>query len=411
MRNSRSWNTLFWARKTDSAALMLPETLQAPNLHHSSERLRLSNTISITPTATGLVTLYLTIPTHPPTFNQMSCSNGFHLFPSWRLSRLALHSLFPTAMWRGNSHIRQSRHTLHFLTFACSCSKALALTWKRCLSDHDPSPRIAANSTLQSTHVFLPRLQQFVNTRRTSGSTCVIVFMDKEIYVGCSSVSHTYPFVVTVIAGTSTGRYLPWHKFSMGLAKFLCVEHLTFRHDVHSQSSEEHNDVDRIEWRNLLRPFSNVKTLRVEDGLVEQLSHCLRLEDGELPLELLPELQELTYSGSGDTDNAFTSFIDARQNAGRPVTLYIVPISCPQQDSAVRGDELLLAHLRAIYLWEITVAGNSSSSASGASPSSSSGSSAGDKKSSAITVRVSPPSSGTLWTLLLAGMLLSVLTL
>ncbi|KAI0263676.1 hypothetical protein BGY98DRAFT_1109786 [Russula aff. rugulosa BPL654] len=56
---------------------------------------------------------------------------------------------------------------------------------------------------------------------------------------------------------------------------------------------------------------------------------------------------------------------------------------------------------------EITVAGNSSSSAS--SPSSSNGSSAGDKKSSATTVRVS--SSGTLWTLLLAGMLLSVLTL
>jgi hypothetical protein len=55
---------------------------------------------------------------------------------------------------------------------------------------------------------------------------------------------------------------------------------------------------------------------------------------------------------------------------------------------------------------EITVAGNSSSASS---PSSSNGSSAGDKKSSATTVRLS--SSGTLWTLLLAGMLLSVLTL
>jgi hypothetical protein len=45
------------------------------------------------------------------------------------------------------------------------------------------------------------------------------------------------------------------------------------------------------------------------------------LEDGELPLELLPELQELRYFGSRDTGDAFTSFIDARQNAGRPVTL------------------------------------------------------------------------------------------
>jgi hypothetical protein len=104
---------------------------------------------------------------------------------------------------------------------------------------------------------------------------------------------------------------------------FSAVEHLTIRHEVHSDSSEEHNKVDRIEWRNLLRPFSNAKTLRVYDGLVEELSDCLRLEDGELLLELLPELQELTYEfGSRDTGEAFTSFIDSRQNAGRPVTLF-----------------------------------------------------------------------------------------
>jgi hypothetical protein len=64
-----------------------------------------------------------------------------------------------------------------------------------------------------------------------------------------------------------------------------------------------------------------VKTLYVENELVEGLSHCLQLEDGELPLELLPELQELTYPRSRDTRAAFTAFVDARQNAGRPVTL------------------------------------------------------------------------------------------
>ena len=91
------------------------------------------------------------------------------------------------------------------------------------------------------------------------------------------------------------------------------VEHLTLEHEVHSQSSEEHNDVDRIEWRNFLRPFGNVKTLRIEDVLVDELSRCLdwRMES----LELLPELQELTYIGSRDTGDAFTPFIDARQNA------------------------------------------------------------------------------------------------
>jgi hypothetical protein len=65
----------------------------------------------------------------------------------------------------------------------------------------------------------------------------------------------------------------------------------------------------------------NMKTLRIDKGLVEELHRCLQSEDGELPLGLLPELQELTYPGTGDTGNAFTSFVEARQNAARPITL------------------------------------------------------------------------------------------
>ena len=90
---------------------------------------------------------------------------------------------------------------------------------------------------------------------------------------------------------------------------------------VHNDPSEEHNEVDRTEWRKLLRPFRNVKTLRVGKGLFNDLSRCLELEDGEFPFELLPELQELRYFGSSDTGGAFTSFINTRRNAGRPVTL------------------------------------------------------------------------------------------
>jgi hypothetical protein len=64
-----------------------------------------------------------------------------------------------------------------------------------------------------------------------------------------------------------------------------------------------------------------VKTIRIDHGLVGELSRSLRPDDEELPLELLPELQELTFTGSGDVSDAFTSFIDARENAGHPVTL------------------------------------------------------------------------------------------
>jgi len=47
----------------------------------------------------------------------------------------------------------------------------------------------------------------------------------------------------------------------------------------------------------------------------------LQLEDGESPMELLPKLNKLTYEASGDPGGAFTAFIDARRDAGHPVTL------------------------------------------------------------------------------------------
>jgi len=170
----------------------------------------------------------------------------------------------------------------------------------------------------------VPRLPQLVDTTKNLRfDRAVVVFGDKKIDVGIFlRGADTYAFGVRVDC---------WHlDWQVSSAAQICnalspvfspVERLDLLHEVHSRSSEEHNDVDRIEWRNLLRSFSNVKTLRVKDGLVEELSRCLRLEDGELPLELLPELQELTYPGSGNSGDAFTSFIDSRQNAGRPVTL------------------------------------------------------------------------------------------
>ena len=125
--------------------------------------------------------------------------------------------------------------------------------------------------------------------------------------------------------------HLDWQVFAMAqisnslVDMFSGVEYLILEHKAHSLSSDEHDEVDRSKWRSLFWSFSNVKTLHIDNGLAEQLSRCLELDDdGECPSkELLPELQELAYSGSGDHDTGgvFTSFVDARQKAGRPVTL------------------------------------------------------------------------------------------
>ena len=81
------------------------------------------------------------------------------------------------------------------------------------------------------------------------------------------------------------------------------------------------NEAGLTQWRTILRSFHNVEILRVPSGLVEVLSRSLQLSDGESSTELFPCLKELIYAASSKTGDAFTGFINARQNAGYPVTL------------------------------------------------------------------------------------------
>jgi hypothetical protein len=171
----------------------------------------------------------------------------------------------------------------------------------------------------------VPRLLQFVHTTETlrfRGAT--FEFSDESVHV------RVYPHEADVYSLSIVVDcwHLDWQVssaaqiFNAASPVFSAVEHLTLEHGaLHSRSSEEHNEADPTEWRKLLSLFRNVKTFRIGGGLVEELSRCLQSDDGEPPLELLPELQELTYSGSGNTGDIFNSFIIARQNADRPITL------------------------------------------------------------------------------------------
>jgi hypothetical protein len=123
------------------------------------------------------------------------------------------------------------------------------------------------------------------------------------------------------------GRHLDWQIVSAAQVfhalstVFSAVEHLTLKYYRHHMSSEWNNQADRIHWRKLLGSFGKVKNLSVDDELVEQVSGALQPGEEESPTELLPELQKLSYSARGASRNAFTQFIDARQKAGRPVTV------------------------------------------------------------------------------------------
>ena len=313
----------------DNTALMLPETLQAPHLRH----LMLGGFACpiqprLHPTAPGLLTLFLLIK-HPSAYFAPNILLQWISFMP-QLQNLEIVFTFPDH----NLDVERQLTNTQIITHITLPN--LRSFWFRGDSTYlDAVVCRITTPCLEQLNIRLfkqftfsvPRLPQFMNTTKNLRfDNAEIMFKDEDIEMWMFyREPGRFPFIVRVDC-----RHLDWQvssiaQISNALSQvFSVVEHLTLVYEVHHQSSEEHDnhDVDRrIEWRNLLRSFSNVKTLRIEDGLVKEVSHCLQLEDGELPLDLLPELQELTYFGSRDAGDVFTSFIDARQNAGRPVTL------------------------------------------------------------------------------------------
>jgi hypothetical protein len=168
----------------------------------------------------------------------------------------------------------------------------------------------------------LPFLRKIENLRFSDAR---FSFYNGSVVVGVypheASMRHAFEMVVP-------SSHLDWQVSSIAqvfnaLSPVLsAVERLTLDYEEHRQSSEMHNEVDRMQWRQLLGSFSNVKTIHVENGLVRELSRSLQFDDGESPgAALLPELTELSYSASDDIGDAFTSFTGARQDTDHPVTL------------------------------------------------------------------------------------------
>ena len=177
--------------------------------------------------------------------------------------------------------------------------------------------------------VSVPHLVQFMNTTESLRfDSAKIVFCDGRVDMKLYSRGgdEIHALSLTVESSHPTSQVSSMAQISDALSQaFSTVEHLALElEEVYTPSYEGHSDVDPTEWRRLLRSFSNVKqvkTLLIAERLVEQVSRCLQLDGGEVTLDLLPDLQELTYSGSGNAGDAFTSFIDARQNAGHLITL------------------------------------------------------------------------------------------
>ena len=310
-----------------SSISQIPETLQAPNLRHLYLRgFTLPMGCRLLTTAVGLVTLGLSM-VHPSTYFHPNILLRWLSFMP-QLETLLVYFYFPVPnrdVERQLTHTPLTTHitlpNLHFFDFHG------VSTYLETLARWVTTPRLEKLTIefFNQLTFSVPRLLHVMGaTENFTFKSARFWFLDE--YIGMEVYPHEEAemYALSILV---TCCHLDWQVSSAAQISnllspaFSAVEHLTLQHGVHSRSSEEHDEADRTEWRQLLGSFKNVKTLRIDEGLAEELSRCLELDDGELPLELLPELQELTYSGSRNTGDGFTSFIDARQDAGHPVTL------------------------------------------------------------------------------------------
>ncbi|KAH9030396.1 hypothetical protein EDB84DRAFT_1494630 [Lactarius hengduanensis] len=275
------------------AGLMLPEKLQAPLLRH----LTLSNIAFpikslLLRQADGLITLRLwNIPASPE-------FHPAHLIAQLsglsRLEILMIH--FYTAIHNREVERRprsaQSKIILPSLKYYLPSGGILARLSAPLLS------KLNVEFFNQLTFD-LYRLREFVPP--TIGE---FMFRSAEMHFDKDFVSvivdpdlerdGTYPLVVQVKCHHSTGRPPAPCRSAMLLS--------------HCSTTPRH-------------VFAGVKTLQLTGGLVGDFFRSLKLDEGELPSELLPELRELVPRGWGHTDDAFASFISARQSAGRRIRM------------------------------------------------------------------------------------------
>jgi hypothetical protein len=170
--------------------------------------------------------------------------------------------------------------------------------------------------------VTVPRLLQFMQTSEK------LTFGAIQVTFGTSVVSlHAVPWKwdTPLMLKIECGQlYASAVQLFGSLSPVLSVvEKVAFGYKENDEISEWHDNVDRRQWRELIRQFTNAKTIHMQDDLVSKIFHSLSSDDGGKPLELLPNLEEVGYSGGSDARDAVTTFLDERV-AGHPVSLHLV---------------------------------------------------------------------------------------
>ncbi|KAH9979261.1 hypothetical protein BGW80DRAFT_1454936 [Lactifluus volemus] len=305
----------------------LPVTIQAPNLRHLKLRtayLPIGSPL-ITTTAAGLVTLEL-----------LNIPPWAYFPPSYILTRLSLMAKLERLSITFHPRIRnrdverQSRQTpdvttlpnlRRFLFRGRATYLEGLVTWISA-----PSLSILCVKLFNPLPLTVPRLCQFIQSSESlTFRTIQVTF--REPFVSLHAVPWKWDtsLMLQIKCGHIDWQVASVVQFFGTLSPVLSsVEKVAFSYDEGYQQLEWLNNVDRSQWRGLLRPFTNAKTIHIKDSLISRIFHSLPSDEGEPPLELLPNLEEIGHSGGGNGPDTFTRFLDERQVSGHPVSLRLV---------------------------------------------------------------------------------------
>jgi hypothetical protein len=298
--------------------VVLPFTFRAPNLRHlqlSTASIPIQSSL-LTTTAAGLVSLSL-----------LNISPSVYFPPSEILTRLSLMAqlerlsitffyspipnhdvLHQTPDMTTLPSLRRFlfRGTATYLEGLVACIRA-------------PSLSILRVNLFDQLPLTVPHLCQFMQSSED------LKFRAVQVTFGISAISlHAVPWkwdtplMLQIMCGRINWQVASVVQLFGTLSPVLSlIEQVAFSYDEHHQSEWLLN-VDQRQWRELLRLFTNVKTIHLKDGLISKILRSLACDDGD---PLLPNVGEVGYSGRIGARDALTTFFNERQVSDHPVSL------------------------------------------------------------------------------------------
>jgi len=98
------------------------------------------------------------------------------------------------------------------------------------------------------------------------------------------------------------------------------LERLYVYEKEHLQSCWQ-DDIENVQWLELLRPFTTVKTLYLSPEFAPRIAPALQELVGERATEVLPALRSLQFHPSRPVQEAIEKFVAARQLSGHPISV------------------------------------------------------------------------------------------